>query len=137
MPKPPKKKQPATPMAEKPTTSLVQQSPASPNEIAKIIEYLKGSKLKKSQLETYKNQEIDKNLKNSIDLALKFWEIDGTSNNSYSSYQKELERDNNLKESELKSLIDSMCLKETPKYVKELPKSDQKKDITHLNNKLQ
>jgi hypothetical protein len=70
-------------------------------------------------------------------LALKFWVIDGTKNKSYSSYQQELNNDNNLNNSELKGVVDAQCGKEKPKYVIELPKSDQNKKLNELKNKLQ
>jgi hypothetical protein len=63
--------------------------------------------------------------------------LDGRNNNSYSSYQKELLKDNNLQKSDLKTFVDAMCTKDTPKYVTELPDSDKKKSLSQIQNKLQ
>ena len=108
------------------------------NKTDEIISYIKGSELNKVKLEEYKGRkDINANLKKSINLYLKFWLLDGTRNNSYSSYQQELAKDSNLKESELKSFVDAMCKKDKPKHVKELPESDQNKSLSHIKNKVQ
>ncbi|GHT87496.1 hypothetical protein FACS189474_0410 [Bacteroidia bacterium] len=112
-------------------------TPPNDDKTSEIIQYIKGSELKKATLEEYKNQTTNQNLKKSIDLALKFWVIDGTKNKSYSSYQKELDNDNNLNHSELKIVVDVQCRKEKPRYVVELPRSDQNKKLNELKDKLQ
>ena len=97
-----------------------------------FVEQLKGDKLKKSTLEGSKNKE----LKGSIALALKLWDLDGKEGNSYPSYKKELEDDNVLNGSYLKKLVDSMCKKSNPKYVKNLDNNDQMKSLSHIESKL-
>jgi hypothetical protein len=124
------------PQPEKPDASVKQET-VSTDKASEIIQYLKGSELKKSELENYKNQTANNELKKSIDLALKFWSLNGQRNNSYSSYQIELEKDNNLNRSDLNRLVDIMCGKERPKYVVELPQSDHAKKLNQLKDKLQ
>jgi hypothetical protein len=129
------KKKQAEPSAKKKTLQPVQQ-PVSSDKTAEIIEFLRGSELKKVTLEYYRSQTTNTDLQKSIDLALKLWKIDGTKNKSYSSYQKELNNDKNLKISDLKKLVDNMCSEKSPKYLKEQPLQDQGKNLTQIIDKL-
>lgn len=72
-----------------------------------LIEYLQSDKIKKSELEAYLKTTSGK-LKNSIDLAIKFWKLDGNNTNTYYSYEKELSQ-SDLKDSKLHILVKSLC----------------------------
>jgi len=118
-------KQPTPSATAKPVISVQPTEPQSPKELKtipdktdKISQYLKGGDMKKVDLEDYKTQTTDANLKKSIDLALKFWTLDGSRNNSYSSYLKEINSNSNLKNSVLNSIVSDMNKKENPKYIK-------------------
>lgn len=105
--------------------------------ITHIIEYIKRDDLKQDTLKQFlKDIDGNENLKRSINLVLKLWSLDGTSNNSYSSYIKELSKDTNLKDSKLKKFIEEMNKKTSPKYVKDLPASDQKKSLSDTKSKM-
>lgn len=111
-------------------------NPTLPDNTSQIIHYIKGGDLKKETLKMYlKNAGDNTTLKASINLSLKLWSLDGTKNKSYSSYLGELKKDTNLKDSQLTIFIDAMCIKVKPKYVKELPESDQSKSLTHIKAK--
>ena len=132
------KNEPST-ITEQPKEQPKPQAQPAPNDkTSEIIQYIKGSKLKKEILQQYQ-KDTGKNttLKASINLCLKLWSLNGKLNNSYSSYQKELNNDINLKNSELKNFVDEMSSKEQPKYVIELPKSDQKKSLSEIQIKMQ
>jgi len=128
-PKAQKRKNPAAP---------TQQETLSAEKTSEIIKYLKSSELKKVTLNKYLI-DAGKNttLIASVNLCLKLWSLDGTRNKSYSSYQKELNQDSYLKNSELKDFIDAMCDKEPPKYIKELPEIDQNKSLSQIKSKVQ
>ena len=128
------KQSPAQASEKNSNQTIPEQTPIM-DKTSEITQYLKGSEIKKEGLEAYKTQTQNINLKRSIDLALKFWKLDGSKNNSYSSYQQELKNDNNLANSDLKDFVDTMIIYK-PKYVKELPESDQKRTLAHLKNKL-
>ena len=135
-PKPQVKQEPAARPPEKPAAEPVQQPTSTNDRTPEIIYYLKSGELKKSRLEAYKLQAPSPNLTTSIELALKFWKLDGTTNNSYSSYQKELANDNLRDNKELTRFVDSMCEKEKPKYVKDLSEEDQDQNLSHIISKL-
>ncbi|MDR1182839.1 MAG: hypothetical protein LBL13_12760 [Bacteroidales bacterium] len=105
----------------KPNQTKKNDEGVASDKTSEIIQYLKGGELKKSKLEGYKNQTTDKNLKTSIDLALKFWKLDGNKKNSYSSFRDSLNQDNNFNGSELKQFVEEMCSKDKPKYPKDIP----------------
>ena len=98
-----------------------------------IIKYLTGSELRKSELETFKTQTTNSNLKKSIELALKFWILDGTENNTYHSFQKELQNDIYLKNSDLKEFVDEMCSRDSRRYI---PAQDQNRKLSEIINRL-
>lgn len=84
----------------------------------KIINYLKSGEIKKIELEKYKLQTNDAALKTSIDLALKFWELDGSRNSSYKTYLEKVNNDSKLKNSVLQKLVTELKKNENSKYVK-------------------
>lgn len=61
---------------EKPTSAKLVPAPTNVDD-AKAIEYLKGEELKKSELKNLKDKDISGDVKTSIEVALKFWEIGG------------------------------------------------------------
>ena len=121
-------------------SSSQSQTISTDDKTSEIIQYLKSDMLKKSELETYRTQTTNIKLINSIDLALKFWELNGMGTNSYSSYQKELQNDNNFNNSYLKSFVDSICEKAKidkdykPTCVISLPNSDKIKNLNKIIN---
>lgn len=132
------KHQPIGEKSEEKTDTPTAQSRTPEDDLTtEITNHLRGGELKRESLQKYESQVKTKNQKKSIVLALKFWSLNGTKNNSYSSYQGELNKDNDLKNSDLKRFVDTMCQKERPKYVANLPKSDMNKDLTHIKGILQ
>lgn len=79
-----------------------------------IIKYIKGSELKKDRLEDYKKSITDNSLRNSIDLILKIWKLDGNDNNTYQHIQQLCNNNKFLKESELNTVLKN--IKETADY---------------------
>jgi len=125
------------PLEQKTTTPPAQKETVTSAQTYEIIQYIKGGKFKKDTLNQYlKNAGENKTLKASINLCLKLWRLNGSKNNSYFSYQEELKIDINLKDSELKDFIDKMCESKKPKYVSELPASDQRKSLSQIKSKL-
>ncbi|MEI7582737.1 hypothetical protein [Runella sp.] len=120
----------------KPSEQSPKPAPEEPKNTDEIVNYLRGDEFERSGLETYKTSTNDKKLKKSIDLALKFWALNGTPGNSYSAYQKQLANDNHLKNSKLKTLVDHMCETTNPDYVIELPETDQDKSFKIITEKL-
>ena len=112
-------------------------NPVSIDKTSEIIQYIKGCELKKEMLNQYLNN-ASKNatLKASINLCLKFWTLDGSKDKSYSSFQKELNQDNNLKNSNLKIFVDEMCNQDKPKYLNEISGNSTISTLTQLKNKL-
>jgi hypothetical protein len=81
------------------------------------LNLIKGSHFSKAKLESFiVDSSIDSDLKKSIKLCLKFWSLDGSIGNSYSSYLADLNKDKNLKNSELKAFVSSICLNKGKKY---------------------
>lgn len=78
------------------------------NNDTKIKEYLKGDELNVSKLKDYEKNTQDETLKKSINLCLKFWELNGKKNNSYWSYLNDLNKDHYLKSSKLKSFVENI-----------------------------
>lgn len=90
------------------------QTPATIDKTAEIIQYLKGSELEEAKLIEYKNTEgINQNLKNSIQLCLDFWALDGSGSGkkskTYWTFRTKINADNNLSNSKLKEFVDKMC----------------------------
>lgn len=109
----------------------------TPKNAELIIQYLKGSELKKETLEDYRNITKDENLIKSIELALEFWKLDGTKN-TYFSYKKKLQEDSNFKKSELQIFVNEMCNKKHPKYVGDILGGKAKiTTLTELKNAVQ
>ena len=86
----------------------------SNDKTAEIMEYLKGAELDKSKLEEYKTLTgINKNLKNSIQLGLEFWLLNGTGEGNaaktYYSYREKVKLDENFEDSKLRKFIEKMC----------------------------
>lgn len=129
--------------AEAPTTTATLTTPSAPttDDNWEIIQYLKGSDLKKATLQEHKKQTTNSTLKKSIDLALKFWSLDGSTDNSYSSYRGKLKNDTNLKNSELKKIVDKIvdeCKPGTtliPQYAIEVS-GNEIKSLKQLENDL-
>jgi hypothetical protein len=111
------------------------EKPVMPDENTKnIIDYLTSNQLNRSELENYRTLTDNNNLKKSIDLALRFWKLDGNvgNNDTYTNYQAQLAKDKNFKNSELKTLIDYMINNSKVKYVKDLPAIDQDKNFNQI-----
>jgi hypothetical protein len=117
---------------------LGKETSTPPTDItAEIIKYINGSELKKEVLNTYeKEKSIDNNLKVSIGLCLKLWSLDGTKNNSYPSLSKKVNKDTNLKDSELKKFLDEMYNRERPQYPKDILGNGSIKTLSGLKDKL-
>ncbi len=108
---------------QNPATRPTQQIPATTDNTSKIIQYIIGSELDEAKLIEYKNERgINQNLKNSIQLCLDFWELDGSGSGkkskTYWSFQKKLNADKNFNNSRLKAFIEKMCQEESPSYSK-------------------
>lgn len=87
---------------------------SSGNKHEEIIGYLKGSELNKNKLEEYKGVDgINKSLKNSIQLGMDFWLLDGSGEGSdaktYFSYREKVKKDDNFNNSKLRIFLDKMC----------------------------
>ncbi len=101
-------KQAITTKSEKPSKPMVRQK-ISPDLATEISDYLKGSELKKEQLQKYGKQVgSDIQLKSSIELCVKFWSLNGETDNSYDWMKTQIDRNkdqkyNTLIDSELKS----------------------------------
>lgn len=79
-----------------------------------IIPYIRGSELDEAKLTEYKNTKgISQNLKNSIQLCLDFWALDGSgsgkSSKTYWTFREKVNADNNLINSKLKLFLDKKC----------------------------
>ncbi len=95
-----------------------QKTPAN-NINSEITEYIKGSELKKETLIKYENTDgIDQNLKKSIQLCLKFWDLVGMGPKPYQNFRNKINADNNFNDSKLKAFLDKMCQTENPPYTK-------------------
>ena len=124
--------------ASKKNEKTQEQKTVANNNTSEIIQYLKGSDLKKETLKKYlENAGENTTLKASLNLCLKLWSLNGARNNSYYTYLEDLNKDPNLKVSDLKNFVSAMCNEEKPKYIKELPDSDQIKSLSHIKSKLQ
>lgn len=80
-----------------------------------IIQYLKGPELNKNKLEGYKQLTNDIYLKNSIDLILKIWKLDGNDDNTYLSIHQSCNKNKFLRDSELNRTLKKIN-KETANY---------------------
>jgi len=95
------------------------------DEEIRIIEYLEGDELKGDKLKKLKNESnISEKLKSSIDLALEFWNLDGSSekgiNKTYHTYKLKVKRDKYLKNNNtLKNFVENAT--GNPKYPKGTP----------------
>lgn len=114
-------------------------SPTSEDQ--EIIKYLTNGDWTKRSLENYKAKCTDNKIKKEIDLALKLWNLDGTTNNSYYSYYKDeiKPKSTYLKTNpNLTSLLDEQVEKENknqhPKYISEIPGNPGMK-LSKLKNK--
>lgn len=98
--------------------------------ISEIENYLKGGEVAYDRLMLYLQDSgiNDKRIEASIELYLKLWELDGSRNNTYWSYKKELQNDDILKNSKLMEFVDSECNKKDNqiKYVSKLSDQDKK-----------
>ncbi|MCL2650067.1 MAG: hypothetical protein FWD60_03445 [Candidatus Azobacteroides sp.] len=100
------------------TTSAV-----STDNISKIIQYIKESELDEVILKEYKNTKgINQNLKNSIQLCLDFWALDGSGSGknpkTYWNFRDKVNADKNFNNSKLKAFLDKMCNEDNPSYSK-------------------
>jgi len=120
-----KKEDQPEPIIENPPAKTVKKSqePKHQQQTAKnlsiekndeIIKYIRGSELKKDRLEDYKKSTTDKSLRNSIDLILKIWKLDGNDNNTYQLIQQSCNNNKFLKDSELNKVLKN--IKETADY---------------------
>ena len=100
---------------------------ASQNITAEILKYLKGNELNKVKLEEYKKKTSNNtNLKNSIQLGLEFWALDGSSEGrnvkTYFSFREKVKNDANFDGSKLRSFLEKMCQAGTVASYKEIDK---------------
>lgn len=91
-----------------------EQKPAASDKISEIIQYIKGSELDKAKLNEYKKtKDISPILKNSIQICLEFWALDGLgsgkTSKTYWEFRNKVNADNNFNSSKLKAFIDKMC----------------------------
>lgn len=96
------------------TGTLAKREDSAINSTTEIIEYLRGSELNTAKLEEYKRVKgINANLKNSIQLGLDFWSLDGkeTDKNSktYWNFRERVKKDANFNNSKLRTFLDNMC----------------------------
>jgi len=101
-----------------------------------IIKYIKGGELSKAKLNGYKELAKEADLKKSIDLILKIWELDGNQNNSYYSIQKSLENNQYLKDSEINKILIKLMQKPKEENVTYAGLKNANDIIKTLNNKL-
>ena len=109
-------------------TPEISQKPT--DKTAEIIQYLKGSELDEDKLKGYKNTKgINQNIKNSIQLCLDFWALDGSGNGknakTYFSFKNKLNSYGIFEMSKLKAFIDKMSKEPNPSYSKQ----DKKKGL--------
>lgn len=107
-----------------------EQKTTSNDIISEIIKYLKGNELDEAKLEGYKNtKDISQNLKNSIQLCLDFWALDGSGSGkkskTYWDFRNRVYNDHNFDNSKLKAFVDKMCHENNPSY----SKMDKKKGL--------
>ena len=75
-------------------------------EETEIIEYLKSDEIKLTTLKKHLNSKTSQNLKKSITLAQKFWDLNGEEGNSYYSFKIEVNNNDYLKDNQtLKNLF--------------------------------
>jgi hypothetical protein len=104
-----------------------------------IENYLKSDEdLDVDKVKTYLDKSKDTTLRASLKLCLEFWSLDGNENASYSSFLEELNKDPNLRNSELKNFVEKMSNQATPKYPKNIPGVSEGtiKTLTQLKQKL-
>ncbi|GAP71385.1 hypothetical protein SAMD00024442_11_49 [Candidatus Symbiothrix dinenymphae] len=112
-----------------------QSQPAPANDITfKIIQYIRGGELDEAKLQEYKKtKDINQNLKNSIQLCLDFWALDGSGSGkkskTYWTFREKVnaqEVKTTFENSKLKAFLDKMCQEGTnPSYSKQ----DKKKGL--------
>jgi hypothetical protein len=101
--KPKTEKQNKTITTNSKTVEEVQNSNLS-NLESEIIRYLKGGELKIVKLNEFKSKVVSNKLKKSIDFALEFWALNGSTTNqknTYYSFKVKVQNDPNFKGSEL------------------------------------
>lgn len=77
------------------------------NQISEIEKYLQGNELNLEKLRNYRNSVTSNDLKNSIDLCIEFWGLDGEYQKTYEKFQQKILGDKILKNSLL-----AKCVKE-------------------------
>ena len=118
----------------KTNNSKIKQEEQNTNESSiekEIINYLKGNELKVDKLNNYINKAISIKLKKSIELALEFWTLDGSTlnkKNTYYSFKNKLQKDPNFKSSELLKFLERDNTK--TKYPKEIPGAGKTKTLS-------
>jgi hypothetical protein len=90
-----------------------EQKNAATDNTSDIIQYIKGSELDEAKLSEYKKTKgINQNIKNSIQLCLDFWALDGSGsgNNAktYWKFRNKVNADPNFNNSKLKAFLDKM-----------------------------
>ena len=98
-----------------------QQESVLSRKTSEIIQYIKGSELDKAKLKEYLNTKgINQNLKNSIQLSLDFWDLDGNvigkKSRTYWTFQEKVNADVNFNNSKLKAFLDKVCQEKYPSY---------------------
>ncbi len=105
-------------------TNPAEQMPSATDKTSEIIQYIKGSELDEAKLIAYKTNGINQKLKNSIQLCLDFWALDGSGSGNksktYSNFQNKVNADNNFSNSKLKEFLNKMSQEgENPSYSKQ------------------
>jgi ribosomal protein L22 len=99
-----------------------QQKTVSTYKNSEIIQYIRGGELDTAKLIEYKSTKgISQKLKNSIQLCLDFWALDGSGSGkkskTYWNLRDKVNADDNLHNSKLKAFIDKMSQEgATPSY---------------------
>lgn len=112
---------------QKTVAPLAKQETASTDKTSEIIQYIKGSELKKEKLEEYKKTKgINQKLKTSIQTCLEFWELDGIKygkeSKTYYSFLEKIKSDPNFEKSKLKAFVEKMCQEDVEPSYNELDK---------------
>lgn len=102
-----------------------------------IKKYLKGGDLRKDKLNEYLNQSSNSDVKGSVKLCLKLWDLDGTKGKSYSSLLSSVSKNDMLKNSDLLEFLNKMNKNENPKYLPQIPGKANIKTLNQLREKIQ
>lgn len=118
------------PQEHKTAAPPAQQETVSTDKTSEIIQYIRGSELDEGKLNEYKNTKvISPNLKNSIQICLEFWTLDGLvsgkKSKTYRTLRDKVNADDNFNNSKLKAFLDKIYQEASPSYSKQ----DKKKGL--------